>query len=75
MLDTNRAPLELDLIMTEQVHPVSGNTAPIGSKPEDVRDARDIRVSSGRYVINAQTERCVGSDCFHEIQNSTTDWR
>lgn len=62
MLDDNKAQLEMDLIMNEQVDPVSGNTAPIGSKPEEVRDDIDIRVSTGEYVINAQTVRYFGED-------------
>ena len=35
MLDDNKAQMEMDLIMNEQKDPVSGNTAPVGSKPSE----------------------------------------
>ena len=73
MLDDNKAQLEMDLIMNEQVDPVSGNTAPIGSKPEEVRDDIDIRVSTGEYVINAQTVRYFGEDFFNELQEAASE--
>ena len=57
MLDDNKAQMEMDLIMNEQKDPVSGNTAPIGAKPSEVRDDIDIRVSEGEFVVNAQTVR------------------
>ncbi len=59
--------------MNEQVDPVSGNTAPIGSKPEEVRDDIDIRVSTGEYVINAQTVRYFGEDFFNELQEAAAE--
>lgn len=59
--------------MNEQVDPVSGNTAPIGSKPEEVRDDIDIRVSTGEYVINAQTVRYFGEDFFNELQEAASE--
>jgi len=65
--------LEMDLIMNEQVDPVSGNTAPIGAKPEEVRDDIDIRVSPGEYVINAQTVRYFGEDFFDELQKAAAE--
>ena len=71
MLDQNQ--LEMDLIMNEQKDPVSGNTAPIGSKPEEVRDDIDIRVSTGEYVINAQTVRYFGEDFFNELQEAASE--
>jgi len=73
MLDDNKAQLEMDLIMNEQVDPVSGNIAPIGSKPEEVRDDIDIRVSTGEYVINAQTVRYFGEDFFNELQEAASE--
>ena len=73
MLDDNKAQLEMDLIMNEQVDPVSGNTAPVGSKPEEVRDDIDIRVSTGEYVINAQTVRYFGEDFFNELQEAASE--
>lgn len=59
--------------MNEQVDPVSGNIAPIGSKPEEVRDDIDIRVSTGEYVINAQTVRYFGEDFFNELQEAASE--
>ncbi len=32
---------------------MSGNTAPVGAKPEEVRDDIDIRVSPGEFVVNS----------------------
>jgi hypothetical protein len=67
---SDEAQLEMDLIMNEQVDPVSGNTAPVGAKPEEVRDDVEIRVSPGEYVINAQTVRYFGEDFFDELQKA-----
>jgi len=67
---SDEAQLEMDLIMNEQVDPVSGNTAPIGAKPEEVRDDVEIRVSPGEYVINAQTVRYFGEEFFDELQKA-----
>jgi len=67
---SDEAQLEMDLIMNEQVDPVSGNTAPVGAKPEEVRDDIDIRVSPGEYVVNAQTVRYFGEDFFDELQKA-----
>lgn len=73
MLDDNKAQLEMELIMNEQVDPVSGNTAPIGAKPEEVRDDVEIRVSPGEYVVNAQTVRYFGEDFFDELQKAAAE--
>lgn len=70
---SDEAQLEMDLIMNEQVDPVSGNTAPIGAKPEEVRDDVEIRVSPGEYVINAQTVRYFGEDFFDELQKTAEE--
>ena len=70
---SDEAQLEMDLIMNEQVDPVSGNTAPVGAKPEEVRDDIDIRVSPGEYVINAQTVRYFGEDFFDELQKAAAE--
>ena len=56
--------------MNEQVDPVSGNTAPIGAKPEEVRDDVEIRVSPGEFVVNAQTVRYFGEEFFDELQKA-----
>ena len=70
---SDEAQLEMDLIMNEQVDPVSGNTAPVGAKPEEVRDDIDIRVSPGEYVVNAQTVRYFGEDFFDELQKAAAE--
>lgn len=70
MLDDNKAQMEMDLIMNEQKDPVSGNTAPIGAKPSEVRDDIDIRVSENEFVVNAQTVRYFGEEFFNELQEA-----
>ena len=70
---SDEAQLEMELIMNEQVDPVSGNTAPVGAKPEEVRDDVEIRVSPGEYVINAQTVRYFGEDFFDELQKAAAE--
>ena len=70
---SDEAQLEMDLIMNEQVDPVSGNTAPVGAKPEEVRDDIDIRVSPGEYVVNAQTVRYFGEEFFDELQKAAAE--
>ena len=70
---SDKAQLEMELIMNEQVDPVSGNTAPVGAKPEEVRDDIEIRVSPGEYVINAQTVRYFGEDFFDELQKAAAE--
>jgi hypothetical protein len=70
---SDKAQLEMELIMNEQVDPVSGNTAPIGAKPEEVRDDVEIRVSPGEYVINAQTVRYFGEEFFDELQKAAAE--
>ena len=70
---SDKAQLEMELIMNEQVDPVSGNTAPIGAKPEEVRDDVEIRVSPGEYVVNAQTVRYFGEGFFDELQKAAAE--
>jgi hypothetical protein len=70
---SDKAQLEMELIMNEQVDPVSGNTAPIGAKPEEVRDDVEIRVSPGEFVVNAQTVRYFGEDFFDELQKAAAE--
>ena len=69
----DNAQTEMELIMNEQEDPVSGNTAPIGAKPSEVRDDIDIRVSEGEFVVNAQTVRYFGEDFFNELQNAAAE--
>jgi len=70
---SDQAQTEMELIMNEQEDPVSGNTAPIGAKPSEVRDDIDIRVSEGEFVVNAQTVRYFGEDFFNELQNAAAE--
>ncbi len=69
----DNAQTEMELIMNEQQDPVSGNTAPIGAKPSEVRDDIDVRVSEGEFIINAQTVRYFGEDFFNELQNAAAE--
>lgn len=73
MLDNDKAQMEMDLIMNEQKDPVSGNIAPIGAKPSEVRDDIDIRVSENEYVVNAQTVRYFGEEFFDELQKAAAE--
>jgi len=59
-----------DMLLKEQVDPVSGNTAPVGALPSEVRDDIDIRVSEGEFVVNAQTVRYFGEEFFNELQEA-----
>ena len=70
---SDQAQTEMELIMNEQQDPVSGNTAPIGAKPSEVRDDIDVRVSEGEFIINAQTVRYFGEDFFNELQNAAAE--
>lgn len=70
---SDQAQTEMELIMNEQKDPVSGNTAPIGAKPSEVRDDIDIRVSENEFVVNAQTVRYFGEDFFNELQKAAAE--
>ena len=69
----DNAQTEMELIMNEQEDPVSGNTAPIGAKPSEVRDDIDVRVSEGEFIVNAQTVRYFGEDFFNELQKAAAE--
>lgn len=56
-----------DMLLEEQVDPVSGNTAPVGALPSEVRDDIDIRVSENEYVIPAYAVRYFGEGFFDEL--------
>ena len=64
---------EMEVILSEQVDPVSGNTAPLGAKPEEVRDDVEINVSPNEFVINAATVRYFGEDFFRELQETAAE--
>jgi hypothetical protein len=62
-----------DMLLDEQVDPVSGNTAPVGALPSEVRDDIDIRVSENEYVIPAYAVRYFGEDFFDELLGSAKE--
>jgi hypothetical protein len=62
-----------DMLLDEQVDPVSGNTAPVGALPSEVRDDIDIRVSENEYVIPAYAVRYFGEDFFDELLDSAKE--
>ena len=62
-----------DMLLKEQVDPVSGNTAPVGALPSEVRDDIDIRVSENEYVIPAYAVRYFGEDFFDELLGSAKE--
>jgi len=65
---------EMDaMLLEEQVDPVSGNTAPLGALPAEVRDDIDILVSPGEFVINAATVRYFGQEFFDSLQDTAED--
>lgn len=64
---------EMELLLSEQTDPVSGNTAPLGAKPEEVRDDVEINVSPNEFVINAATVRYFGEDFFRELQETAAE--
>jgi len=64
---------EMELLLNEQEDPVSGNTAPLGAKPEEVRDDVEINVSPNEFVINAATVRYFGEDFFRELQDTAAE--
>jgi len=61
------------MLLEEQVDPVSGNTAPLGALPAEVRDDIDIAVSPGEFVINAATVRYFGQEFFDSLQDTAED--
>jgi len=56
-----------DMLLEEQVDPVSGNTAPVGAMPSEVRDDITVNVSPNEFVIPAYTLRYFGEDFFNEL--------
>ena len=59
--DTKPMQMEMDLILSETKDPVSGNTAPLGATPEEVRDDIPINASPNEFMINAATRRYYGT--------------
>lgn len=62
-----------DMLLDEQVDPVSGNTAPVGALPSEVRDDIDIRVSENEYVIPSYAVRYFGEDFFDGLLGSAKE--
>ena len=74
--DKDPAQLEMDLILSETKDPVSGNTAPLGATPEEVRDDVPINASPNEFMINAATRRYFGTEFFEELQKSAAEgWK
>ena len=72
----SNAQLEMDLILSETKDPVSGNTAPLGATPEEVRDDVPINASPNEFMINAATRRYYGTEFFEELQKSAEEgWK
>ena len=66
--------LEMDvMLLEEQVDPVSGNTAPLGALPAEVRDDIDIAVSPNEFVVNAATVRYFGQEFFDNLQDTAKE--
>jgi len=65
---------EMDaMLLEEQVDPVSGNIAPLGALPAEVRDDIDVAVSPNEFVINAATVRYFGQEFFDNLQDTAED--
>jgi len=76
VMDNEPIQTEMDLILNETKDPVSGNTAPLGAKPEEVRDDVPINASPNEFMINAATRRYFGTEFFEELQKSAEEgWK
>lgn len=74
--NTKPMQMEMDLILSETKDPVSGNTAPLGATPEEVRDDVPINASPNEFMINAATRRYYGTEFFEELQKSAAEgWK
>ena len=67
------AQMEMDLIMSETKDPVSGNTAPLGAKPEEVRDDIPAQLSEGEYVVPADVVRFYGVKFFEDLRTQAKE--
>ena len=59
---------EMDEILSEKRDPVSGNVAPVGATPEEVRDDIPIMASPNEFMIDAATRRYYGTPFFENLQ-------
>lgn len=57
-----------DEVLSVQKDPVSGNTAPLGATPAEVRDDIPIMASPNEFMIDAATRRYYGTDFFEGLQ-------
>ena len=73
MDDQGNAQMEMELMLKEQIDPVSGNTAPLGATPEEVRDDVPINASAGEFMINAQTLNYFGEEFFNNLQETAAE--
>jgi len=71
--DTKPMQMEMDLILSETKDPVSGNVAPLGATPEEVRDDVPINASPNEFMINAATRRYYGTEFFEELQKAAAE--
>ena len=71
--DTKPMQMEMDLILSKTKDPVSGNTAPLGATPEEVRDDIPINASPNEFMINAATRRYYGTEFFEELQKAAAE--
>ena len=61
---------EMDEILSEKQDPVSGNIAPVGATPEEVRDDIPIMASPNEFMIDAATRRYYGTAFFEGLQDA-----
>ena len=61
---------QMDEILSETKDPVSGNTAPVGAMPEEVRDDIPIMASPNELMIDAATRRYYGTEFFEGLQDA-----
>ena len=61
---------QMDEILSESKDPVSGNTAPVGAMPAEVRDDIPIMASPNEFMIAAATRRYYGTEFFEGLQDA-----
>jgi len=61
---------QMDEILSESKDPVSGNTAPVGAMPAEVRDDIPIMASPNEFMIDAATRRYYGTAFFEGLQDA-----
>tara|TARA_R100001510_G_scaffold56244_1_gene61427 strand:- start:27 stop:1199 length:1173 start_codon:yes stop_codon:yes gene_type:complete len=59
---------QMDEILSVEKDPVSGNTAPLGATPAEVRDDIPIMASPNEFMIDAATRRYYGTPFFENLQ-------